>query len=81
VARQPDKRPHSDPRPFLAHVGQPVRLVLRNGITLELPLMKVGSFDLLLGEEGHELFVPLHAILRFESTAPANEADAAEDEA
>jgi hypothetical protein len=47
---------------------------------LELPLMKVGSFDLLLGEEGHELFVPLHAILRFESTAPANEAEA-EDEA
>ncbi|XXF76645.1 hypothetical protein P2318_26845 [Myxococcaceae bacterium GXIMD 01537] len=75
VARQPDKRPHSDPRPFLAHVDQPVRLVLRNGITLTAPLLKVGSFDLLLGEPEHELFVPLHAILRFEPTAPEAAAD------
>jgi hypothetical protein len=66
VARQPDKRPFSDPRPFLPQVGQAVRLVLRNGITLKMPLMKAGRFDLLLGEPGSEVFVPLHAILRFE---------------
>jgi sRNA-binding regulator protein Hfq len=78
VARQPDKRPHSDPRPFLEHVGQPVRLVLRNGIGLTAPLMKVGSFDLMLGEQGHELFVPLHAILRFEADSTAEEPPASE---
>jgi hypothetical protein len=66
VARQPDKRPYSDPRPFLAHLGDTVKLVLRNGITVQAPLMHVGRFDLLLGEPGHELFVPLHALLRFE---------------
>lgn len=70
VARQPDKRPYSDPRPFLPQVGQPVRIVLRNGITLKMPLLKAGRFDLLLGEPGSELFVPLHAILRFEAQAP-----------
>ncbi|WXH31320.1 hypothetical protein WA016_05296 [Myxococcus stipitatus] len=69
VARQPDKRPYSDPRAFLDHLGQPVKLVLRNGITLQLPLMHVGRFDLLLGEPGHEIFVPLHALLRFEPVA------------
>lgn len=78
VARQPDKRPHSDPRPFLEHVGRTVRLVLRNGIHLEQPLMKVGSFDLLLGTPGHELFVPLHAILRFEAQPPAAQPESAE---
>jgi hypothetical protein len=66
VARQPDKRPYSDPRLFLPQVGQVVRLVLRNGITLKLPLAKAGRFDLLLGEPGSEIFIPLHAILRFE---------------
>ncbi|QSQ13508.1 hypothetical protein [Myxococcus landrumensis] len=74
VARQPDKRPYSDPRAFLDHLGQMVKLVLRNGITLQLPLMHVGRFDLLLGETGHEVFVPLHALLRFEpvtQSAPA----------
>jgi hypothetical protein len=70
VARQPDKRPYSDPRPFLPQMGQQVRLVLRNGITLKMPLLKAGRFDLLLGEPGSELFVPLHAILRFEAQAP-----------
>ncbi|HEX8705139.1 MAG TPA: hypothetical protein VF815_40280 [Myxococcaceae bacterium] len=69
VARQPDKRPYSDPRPFLPQMGQQVRLVLRNGITLKMPLLKAGRFDLLLGEPGSELFVPLHAILRFEAQA------------
>ncbi|MCI0573728.1 MAG: hypothetical protein L0Y66_23580, partial [Myxococcaceae bacterium] len=66
VARQPEKRPHSDPRSFLEHVGTPVRLSLRNGMQLELPLMQVGRFDLLLGEPGAEVFVPLHALLRWE---------------
>ncbi|WP_241759116.1 hypothetical protein [Pyxidicoccus parkwayensis] len=79
VARQPDKRPYSDPRAFLDHIGQTVKLVLRNGITLQLPLMHVGRFDLLLGETGHEVFVPLHALLRFEPPAAA-ESDT-EDEA
>jgi hypothetical protein len=70
VARQPDKRPYSDPRPFLPQVGQPVRLVLRNGVTLKMTLQKAGRFDLLLGEPGSEVFVPLHAILRFEAGSP-----------
>ncbi len=72
VARQPDKRPFSDPRPFLPQVGQQVRMVLRNGITLKMPLLKAGRFDLLLGEPGSELFVPLHAILRFEAQSEAS---------
>ncbi|MFB1482917.1 hypothetical protein [Corallococcus sp. RDP092CA] len=79
VARQPDKRPYSDPRPFLPHIGQTVKLVLRNGITVEAPLLRVGRFDVLLGEPGHELFVPLHALLRFE--APPAPAEAASDDA
>lgn len=66
VARQPEKRPYSDPRAFLPHLGERVRLALRNGIQLELPLLRVGRFDLLLGEEGAEVFVPLHALLRWE---------------
>ncbi|WP_223636843.1 hypothetical protein [Corallococcus sp. EGB] len=81
VARQPDKRPYSDPRPFLPHIGQTVKLVLRNGITVEAPLLRVGRFDVLLGEPGHELFIPLHALLRFDAPpAPAEAAsgDAAE---
>ena len=75
VARQPDKRPYSDPRPFLAHLGRPLALTLRNGIQLNLPLRLAGRFDLIVGEEGHELFVPLHAIVRFE---PSFEAEAPE---
>ena len=71
VARQPDKRPFSDPRPFLPQVGQTVKLVLRNGVTLKMPLMTAGRFDLLLGEPGSEVFVPLHAILRFEVNSAA----------
>ena len=47
-----------------------MRLVLRNGITLKMTLQKAGRFDLLLGEPGSELFVPLHAILRFEALTP-----------
>ncbi|WP_233613962.1 MULTISPECIES: hypothetical protein [Corallococcus] len=79
VARQPDKRPYSDPRPFLPHIGQTVKLVLRNGITVEAPLLRVGRFDVLLGEPGHELFIPLHALLRFEAP-PAPPEDASDDE-
>jgi sRNA-binding regulator protein Hfq len=67
VARQPDKRPFSDPRFFLPHQGDPVRLTLRNGIQLSLPLRVVGRFDLILGEEGHEVFVPLHALVRVDT--------------
>ena len=66
VAREPDRRPHSDPRPFLPAVGQRVRLVLRNGFTLEDPLLSVGPYDLLLGAEGTEVLVPLHALLSWE---------------
>jgi sRNA-binding regulator protein Hfq len=78
VARQPDKRPFSDPRPFLAHQGERVRLTLRNGIQLEKTLRVVGRFDLILGEDGHEVFVPLHALVRF-STGDAPEAETSND--
>jgi sRNA-binding regulator protein Hfq len=80
VARQPDKRPFSDPRPFLAHQGEHVRLTLRNGIQLTMPLRVVGRFDLILGEDGHEVFVPLHALVRF-SAADAPETETPGDEA
>ena len=63
VARQPARRPVSDPRGFLPHVGETVTIQLRNGIKLELPLLAVGPFDVLLGSAGDELFVPLHAML------------------
>jgi len=66
VAREPDRRPHSDPRPFLPAVGQRVRLTLRNGFTLEEPLTSVGPYDLVLGAEGGEVLVPLHALLSWE---------------
>jgi hypothetical protein len=63
VARQPARRPVSDPRAFVPHLGQTVVVQLRNGIKLELPLLAVGAFDVLLGTEGDEVFVPLHAML------------------
>jgi hypothetical protein len=66
VARQPAKRPISDPRPFLEHVGKPVRLLLRNGIALTEPVQAAGPFDLLVGSEGGAtFFVPLHAIVEW----------------
>ena len=68
VAREPDKRPVSDPRDFLDLIGLPVRLSLRNGLQLTQKLLAVGPFDLLLGTEAPELFVPLHAIVRWETT-------------
>lgn len=66
VARQPDQRPVSDPRPFLPLVGRKLSLVLRNGIRLTETLRVAGAFDLLLGSAGEDLFVPLHAISRWE---------------
>lgn len=67
VARQPARRPVADPRPFQPLVGRKLWLELRNGLQLLQPLIAVGPFDLLLGDAGEELFVPLHAILRWES--------------
>lgn len=63
VARQPSRRPVSDPRPLLDHVGKALKVVLRNGITLTQPLVAVGPFDVLLGEPEAPLFIPLHAML------------------
>ena len=63
VPRQPTQRPVGDPRPFLSHRGKILSLFLRNGITLELPLMATGPFDLLVGTPGNEILVPLHALL------------------
>jgi len=63
VARQPARRPVNDPRTFLDHVGRRITVNLRNGLTLTEPLLAVGPFDVLLGEPGDELFVPLHAML------------------
>jgi hypothetical protein len=63
VARQPARRPVNDPRPFLDQLGKPVRLQLRNGLALTLVLRAVGPFDVLVGDEGDEVFVPLHAMM------------------
>ena len=69
VARQPARRPISDPRPFVDHLGKPVKLVLRNGLTFSFPLRAVGPFDLLCGPSDDEVFfVPLHAVVEW---APA----------
>ncbi len=67
VARQPARRPVSDPRPFLEHVGTTLSVLARNGLMLKLPLIAVGPFDVLLGEAGEELFIPLHAVVKWES--------------
>jgi sRNA-binding regulator protein Hfq len=67
VAREPDRRPHSDPRPFLEVVQQKIRVHLRNGFTLEAPLRSVGPYDLLLGLAGQEVLVPLHALMTWEA--------------
>ena len=66
VARQPSRRPVADPRPFLELLGKKVFVELRSGLQLEQPVRAVGPFDVLLGEADDELFVPLHAMLRFE---------------
>ena len=64
IVRQPERRPFSDPRAFMPAVGQELSLTLRNGIRLKQPLVAVGPFDLLLGQTGNEIFVPLHGIAR-----------------
>jgi hypothetical protein len=71
VARQPARRPVNDPRLFLPHVGAPIRLQLRNGLVLNLPLRSVGPFDLLLGDEHEEVFVPLHAMMAWSAEQPS----------
>ncbi|MGO8970201.1 MAG: hypothetical protein ACLQDQ_11605 [Myxococcaceae bacterium] len=63
VAREPDRRPVSDPRPLLEYTGKSVRLELRNGLSVERPLMAVGPYDVLVGAEGEEFLVPLHALM------------------
>jgi hypothetical protein len=63
VARQPARRPVNDPRTFLDHVGRRITVTLRNGLIVTEPLLAVGPFDVILGEAGDELFVPLHAML------------------
>jgi hypothetical protein len=73
IPRQPEKRPVSDPRPFQEHLGKSLSLVLRNGLKLTRPLRHVGPFDLMLGDEGETLFVPLHAIAQWGLEAPAGE--------
>jgi hypothetical protein len=71
VVRQPEKRPVSDPRPFADKIGKVIDLTLRNGIRFALPLRGYGPFDLLMGVEGEEIFVPLHAILHWQEQGPA----------
>ena len=70
VPELPEARPASDPRPFMPHVGRVIEIELRNGDTFRFPLVAVGSFDLLLGGPGNELFVPLHALVRWQPAHP-----------
>jgi hypothetical protein len=65
VAREPERRPYSDPRAFVSAVGKTVELLLRNGITLSGPLTAVGPFDLLLEVAGATVFIPIHGLLRW----------------
>jgi len=68
VAREPVRRPVSDPRPFLPLVGKPVKISLRNGVALKLPLRAVGPFDVVVGnDEESSFFVPLHAMVAWEA--------------
>lgn len=64
IVRQPERRPFSDPRAFLSSQGEEIGLTLRNGIRLKMPLVAVGPFDLLVGQPGNEIFLPLHGIAR-----------------
>ena len=65
VQRQPDRRPVADPRVFVPLIGKKVRFELRNGILLVDTLVAVGPYDVLVGEPDAEIFVPLHAMLRW----------------
>ncbi|MGQ0507460.1 MAG: hypothetical protein ACT4TC_19310, partial [Myxococcaceae bacterium] len=67
IVRQPEKRPVADPRPFVELVGRTLDLTLRNGLRLVLPVRSIGPFDLLLTVEDEPLFVPLHAVLRWQT--------------
>jgi hypothetical protein len=71
VAREPDRRPVSDPRPLLEHAGQTVRLELRNGLGIERRLLAVGPYDVLVGTEGEELLIPLHAVTAWAASSGA----------
>ena len=71
VSRHPEKRPFSDPRPFLEAIGQHVRVLLRNGIQLSLPLYRVGAFDLVLGVSDAEVLIPIHALIDWNVGVPA----------
>jgi hypothetical protein len=68
VARQPSRRPVSDPRDFLSHQGEAITVSLRNGMKVTLPLLSIGPFDVLMGEVGAEVFIPLHAMLSWGPT-------------
>jgi hypothetical protein len=72
VAREPDRRPVSDPRPLLEHTGKTVRLELRNGLGIERPLLAVGPYDVLVGTDGDELLLPLHGLVSWAAAAPAS---------
>ena len=52
-------------------MGKTLRLELRNGIMLNLPLLAVGPFDVLVGEKDKEIFIPLHAMLRWNADGGA----------
>ncbi|MFT3842492.1 MAG: hypothetical protein QM723_36215 [Myxococcaceae bacterium] len=68
VAREPVRRPVSDPRPFMPLVGKPVKIALRNGLTVKLPLREVGPFDVVVGEDEEKaFFIPLHAMMSWEA--------------
>ncbi|MFL5319201.1 MAG: hypothetical protein ACJ790_06055 [Myxococcaceae bacterium] len=71
IPRQPEKRPVSDPRPFLEHVGKNLSFTLRNGLQLTRPLQKAGPFDLIVGTGDEELLIPLHAIVRWTAEGAA----------
>ncbi|MFN0061995.1 MAG: hypothetical protein ACKVPX_05715 [Myxococcaceae bacterium] len=62
VPKEPERRPVWDPRPFEPWVGHTVRGTLRNGMRLYENLLAVGPFDIVLGTEGREWWVPLHAL-------------------
>ena len=68
VAREPERRAFSDPRPFMEAGGEPVEVTLRNGMVLKEKLAGVGAFDLVLRstDPAEALVVPLHAIVRWE---------------
>lgn len=77
IAKEPHKRPVLDARPFLDHLGKPIELWLRNGFKLEEALRAVGPFDLLVGQEGAELLVPLHALVRWSALSSSSAAPGA----